>query len=140
MTKILFDANVLLDFFLERNKNQYEIESLFSLVDRGVITGFITTPTLQICAYYLTTSKGVDIAKTILEMIIMNFQLLEGDREMILKALKSVQTDIEDAIQHFIAVENGIDAIVTSDFYFIKLSSASLPVYRPSDLLRELHV
>lgn len=140
MVKILFDANVLLDFFLERNKRQDEINDLFSLVDQGVITGFITTPTVQICAYYLTISKGVDIAKAVLEMMIMNFQLLEGDRKTIIKALKSPHKDIEDAIQYFIALENEMDAIITSNLEFIKLSSPSLPVYSPSDLLRAFNV
>jgi predicted nucleic acid-binding protein len=140
MTKVLFDANVLLDFFLERNKKQGEINKIFSLVDQGSITGFITTPTLQICAYYLTISKGVGVAKAVLEMIIMNFQLLEGNRTTILHALNSPQKDIEDAIQYFIAVENEIDAIVTSDLDFIKLSSTSLLICSPSDLLQKLQI
>ena len=139
MNRILFDANVLLDFFLKRNKRQDEINTLFSLVDDGVIIGFVTTPTLQICAYYLTISKGVDTAKAVLEMIIVNFQLLEGNKKTITKALKSSQNDIEDAIQYFIALENGLDAIVTSDLDFIRLSSTSFPIYSPSDLLLALN-
>ena len=56
----------------------------------------------------------------------------------VLNALKSRQQDIEDVIHYFIAWENEIDAIVTLDKDFIKLSSPSLPLHNPADLLREL--
>jgi predicted nucleic acid-binding protein len=54
-----------------------------------------------------------------------------------LNALKSGQQDIEDAIPYFIALENKMDAIVTLDKEFIKLSSPYLPIYSPADLLRD---
>jgi putative PIN family toxin of toxin-antitoxin system len=138
MNKILFDANVLLDFFLERNPHPEKIEKLFSLIDNKTVEGFVTVSILQICAYYLTSAKGVEVAKEVLEMIILKFQLLEGNKKTVLNALKSEYRDIEDAIHYFIAVENEMNAIVTLDKDFLKLSSRYLPLYSPVDLLRVL--
>src|SRR5690554_957325 len=78
MSKILFDANVLLDFFLERNPQPEKIERLFTLIDNKTVEGYVTLSILQICAYYLTSAKGVGVTKEILEMVILKFQLLEG--------------------------------------------------------------
>ncbi|WP_162415917.1 type II toxin-antitoxin system VapC family toxin [Cyclobacterium roseum] len=138
MNKMLFDANVLLDFFLERNPHPEKIEKLFSLIDNKTVEGYVTVSILQICAYYLTSAKGVEVAKEVLEMIILKFQLLEGTKKTVLNALKSEHRDIEDAIHYFIAVEYEMNAIVTLDKNFIKLSSRYLPIYSPSDLLRVL--
>jgi predicted nucleic acid-binding protein len=138
MNRILFDANVLLDFFLERNSQPEKVEKLFSLVDDKTIEGYITLSILQICSYYLTSVKGVEVTKGILEMVILKFQLLEGSRKTVLNALKSDQHDIEDAIHYFIALEHEMDAIVTSDKEFLRLSSPYLPMYSPVDLLAEL--
>lgn len=135
---MLFDANVLLDFFLERNPHPEKIEKLFSLIDNKTVEGYVTVSILQICAYYLTSAKGVEVAKEVLEMIILKFQLLEGTKKTVLNALKSEHRDIEDAIHYFIAVEYEMNAIVTLDKNFIKLSSRYLPIYSPSDLLRVL--
>ncbi len=137
MSKILFDANVLLDFFLERSPQPVKIEKLFSLIDNKTVEGYVTLSILQICAFYLTSAKGVEVTKGILEMVILKFQLLAGNRKTVLNALKSDQQDIEDAIHYFIALENEMDAIVTLDKDFLKLSSPFLPLYSPIDLLRE---
>jgi len=138
MSIILFDANVLLDFFLERNPQPEKIERLFSLVDKRTVKGVVTISTIHICAYYLSPAKGIKVTKGVLEMIISKFQLLEGNKKTVLNALRSEHEDIEDAIQYFIALENEMDAIVTLDKAFIKLSSLNLPIYSPADLLREL--
>lgn len=138
MNKLLFDANVLLDFFLERNPQPEKIEKLFSLIDNKTVEGYVTVSILQICAYYLTSAKGVEVAKEVLEIIILKFQLLEGNKKTVLNALKSEYRDIEDAIHFFIAVENEMNAIVTLDKDFLKLSSRYLPIYSPADLLSKL--
>jgi len=139
MTKILFDTNVILDFFLDRNPNTEIIKNLFHSVDNNAITGCVTISSIQICAFYLLPAKGLEITKNILEMVILNFQILEGNRKTLLAAIKSDQADIEDAIHYFIALENEVDAIVTSDKGFIKLSSPSLRIYSPTDLIRNIH-
>jgi len=126
MSKILFDANVLLDFFLERNPQPEKIERLFTLIDNKTVEGYVTLSILQICAYYLTSAKGVGVTKGILEMVILKFQLLEGTSKIILNALKSEHPDIEDSIHYFIALENQMNTIVTLDKDFIKLSSPYL--------------
>jgi hypothetical protein len=51
-------------------------EKLFSLIDNKTVEGYVTLSTIQICAYYLTPAKGVEVTKGILEMVILKFQLL----------------------------------------------------------------
>ncbi|MFC4870658.1 type II toxin-antitoxin system VapC family toxin [Negadavirga shengliensis] len=124
-------------FFLSETPQPEKIERLFSLIDDKTVEGYVTLPILQICAYYLTSVNGVEVAKEILKMVVLKFQLLEGTAKTVLNALKSRQQDIEDAIHYFIALENEMDAIVTWDKEFIKLSSPYLPIYSPAYLLRD---
>lgn len=138
MNKILFDANILLDFFLQRSYQPKKIERLFGLVDDKMVQGYVTVSILQICAFYLTSAKGIVVTKGILEMVVLKFRLLEANKVTVLSALKSEQQDIEDAIHYFTALENGMNAIVTLDKDFIKLSSPHLPICSPGDLLRDL--
>lgn len=129
--KVYFDANVLLDFFLERGT--IGIMELFESIDQKKISGFVSISTIQICIYFFEKSKGLEVTKSILEMIILNFGFLEGNRETVIKAIKSDFGDLEDAIQYFTALENDMDLIVTSDNDFLRKSTLILPILSPHD-------
>lgn len=126
-----FDANVLLDFFLERGT--IGITELFESIGQKRISGFVSIATIQICICFLEESKGLEVAKSILEMIILNFGFLDGNRETVIKAIKSDFGNLEDAVQYFTALDNDMDVIVTSDNDFLKKSTPLLPILTPQD-------
>lgn len=129
--RVYFDSNVLLDFFFERGTTG--ITELFESIDQKKIIGFVSISSIQICIYFLEKSKGLEAAKAILEMIILNFELLEANKNTLIKAIKSDFGDLEDALQYFTAFENDISVIVTSDKGFLKKSSPILPIISPQE-------
>lgn len=132
--KVFFDANVLLDFFLVRSDQSNELTRIFQWVDEGKISGYWSISVIQICSFYICKAKGVAIGKELLELMLEKFALISGDRHTVTVALKSSQSDIEDAIHYFMALENGIDIILTSDQDFQKLSSNSLRILSIKEL------
>jgi predicted nucleic acid-binding protein len=133
--KVFFDANIILDFFLKRKGNLDYINQIFRFIDEGKIEPCLSISILQICAYYLERAHGTNLAKQILERILNNFIIITGDKLTVLHALKSDLADIEDAIHYFMALENKMDAILTSDLKFIKHSSPSMPILSAQDLV-----
>tara|TARA_R110002020_G_scaffold219268_2_gene427112 strand:+ start:175 stop:594 length:420 start_codon:yes stop_codon:yes gene_type:complete len=136
--KIFFDVNILLDFFLERSPKQELINSLFEKLDRNQIQGYVTISVIQTCAFYLQQAKDLPVCKDIIGVICEKFTLVEGNQNSILSAIQSSHTDIEDSIHYFICLDHQMDAIVTSDRDFLKLSKPFLPVITPEELIQNL--
>ncbi|MEB2779683.1 type II toxin-antitoxin system VapC family toxin [Algoriphagus persicinus] len=133
--KIFFDVNILLDFFLERSSKQELINSIFEKLDENQIQGYVSISIIKTCAYYLIEAKELTVSKEIIGVICEKFTLVEGDLNSILSAIQSTHTDIEDSIHYFICLDHHLDAILTSDKNFLKLSKSYLPVITPEELM-----
>ncbi|WP_339868157.1 PIN domain-containing protein [uncultured Algoriphagus sp.] len=133
--KIFFDVNVLLDISIKRTSDPEKFSVILNHLSTGKIQGFITTGVIQTCAYILL--KLLDYEKTaeILTNLIPNFDFLEGKKSHVQNALEMKFADIEDAILYQIALDHHMDAIVTSDKDFLKLSKPYLPVITPEELI-----
>jgi predicted nucleic acid-binding protein len=62
--------------------------------------------------------------------------LIEGKYEDVLSALNSSYSDIEDFIHYHTALRNQMDAILTSDKDFLKLSKPFIPVITPEEFAK----
>lgn len=136
--KIFFDVNVILDFFLERSPNQENINQIFEKLESGKIHGFITISVIQTCIYYLAQAKDFETTKDIARVCCRVFDFLDGDKMDVINALEMEHFDIEDSIHYSICKFHQIEAIVTSDRDFLKLSNTYLPVVSPEELVRML--
>lgn len=136
--KIFFDVNVLLDISIKRTSDPEKFSVILNHLSTGKIQGFITTGVVQTCAYILL--KLLDYEKTaeILTNLIPNFDFLEGKKSHVQNALEMKFADIEDAILYQIALDHHMDAIVTSDKDFLKLSKPYLQVITPEELINSL--
>jgi predicted nucleic acid-binding protein len=130
-SKVLIDVNVILDFFLKRNEKNKDLEILFDLLDNGKVEGYVTISIIQTCIYFLEKGLGFENTKRIVIVLLERFRLIEGNKKHIFQAIQSDSLDLEDAIHYYIAMDFGIDAIVTNDQNFLKLSSTILPVMSP---------
>ncbi|PZX57707.1 putative nucleic acid-binding protein [Algoriphagus ratkowskyi] len=136
--KIFFDVNVLLDITIKRNADPEKFSIILKHLSTGKIQGFITTGVVQTCAYIML--KFLDYEKTseILTNLIPNFDFLDGKKSDVQNALAMKFPDIEDAIFFQIAFDHNLDAIVTSDRDFLKLSKPYLQVITPEELMESL--
>jgi predicted nucleic acid-binding protein len=124
--KVFFDVNILLDFFLERSPRQELINTIFENLDKNQFQGYVSISVLQTCAYYLKQAKELSVCKEIIGVICEKFTLVDGDLNSVLSAVHSNHTDIEDSIHYFICLNHHMDAILTSDKDFLKLSKPYL--------------
>ncbi|MBY5950571.1 PIN domain-containing protein [Algoriphagus marincola] len=136
--KIFFDVNVVLDIAIKRTDKPEVFGKITRSLETGKITGFITTGLIQTASYFLLKYLDYEKTKEILKVIVPLFQFVEGDGNDVLNALRMNSKDIEDTIFYQIAFSNQIEAIVTSDRDFLKLSNTYLPVVSPEELVRML--
>ncbi|SFO63805.1 Predicted nucleic acid-binding protein, contains PIN domain [Algoriphagus ornithinivorans] len=136
--KIFFDVNVVLDIAIKRTKDPGIFNKLTFALESGKIKGYVTTGLIQTVSYFLLKYLDYNKTREILTIIVPMFHFLDGDEKDILNALRMDSKDIEDAIFYQISLSNQIDAIVTSDKDFLKLSNTYLPVLTPEELVRRL--
>ncbi|MDR7127790.1 putative nucleic acid-binding protein [Algoriphagus sp. 4150] len=136
--RIFFDVNVLLDITIKRTSDPEKFSVILNHLSTGKIQGFITTGVVQTCAYFLLKLLDYEKTEEILTNLIPNFDFLEGKKSHVENALRMKLTDIEDVIFYQIALDHHMDAIVTSDRDFLKLSKPYLQVITPEELIESL--
>ena len=139
MRNVLIDTDVILDFFFDREPFSNQAAQIFSLCEKGDITGYVT-PVICSNTYYLLRRtanhrKVIDKLSQLLSLL----GVLMMDKETILQALNSEFSDFEDALQYFAAIKKGdIETIITRNIKDYK--NSQIGVLTPADYLisREL--
>jgi predicted nucleic acid-binding protein len=135
MDHILFDTDVLLDFYFDRVPFSNHTARVLNLCKENLIQGF-TTPLIIANTYYLLrkTAKHefvIDKLNQLLNII----DIIEMNKNVVLKSLNSSFKDFEDALQNFSAVENGnIQVILTRNVKDFKRSE--LAILTPESYLK----
>jgi predicted nucleic acid-binding protein len=135
-SKILVDANVILDFTLKRD-NYALSRRLFNAILERELNAFITPSILHIVGYWLTKSYGAPKAKAILLELLSVVIVIDAPHEVMIAALNSRMTDIEDSLQYYTALHHKIDVFVSGDKGLKKAAIASLPVYSLNEIVDE---
>lgn len=136
MEKILFDTNVILDIALKRNPFFEHAASLFSLIDQGLIVGYITASTVTDIYYISKKEKGHDLALNFISNLIELVEVIGIDKEIISGAIKSQMKDFEDAVQAISATSIGIDIVITRNIE--DFAQSKLKVFSPLEFLQNL--
>lgn len=129
--KVLFDVNIILDAFLDRNSSSKEL--LLKAV-YGVFTPYITANMMTDLSYILK-KQGLE-PRLHLEKLSQLVEILAVTKEDCLHALALDMPDYEDALIVAVAKRHQIDLLVTRnepDF-----ANSQLIVYHPDDFLERL--
>jgi predicted nucleic acid-binding protein len=135
MKRVLFDTDVILDFFFDRQPFSEDAAKVLALCESRVIEGFIT-PVILSNVYYLLRQvdkhdKIIDKLRQLMEII----DVLVIDKNVIKEALGSDFKDFEDALQNFAAEKDGqIDVIITRNIKDFRKSN--LGVMDPKGYLK----
>lgn len=133
-SKILIDANILLDFTLKR-AGYLSARALFQLVVDRKVVAYITPSILHIAGYWLTKAYGAAKAKTILQKLLAVVQVIDCHHDTAVLALHSKMTDIEDALQYYTALSHRLDCLISCDKQLKKSAIDLLPVMTPAEWL-----
>ncbi len=134
--KLFVDSDIILDMLLQREPYFYFTSYLLSEANKHNIA--LTTSTLVMANinYILTRQIGKSQAKKSLTGLFETMDVLPFEADAFKSALNSQFNDVEDGIQHFIALNNNCDAIITRNIKDYKHSA--IPVLTAEELLRKI--
>lgn len=133
MDNIFLDSDVCLDVYLERRPFVKHATILFYHVEKQKFKAVVSTLSFNNIFYVLNKHKGSQAAMNDLKTLRLLVDAGKVDGTILDTSIASGWTDFEDAMQHFCAVEEGCEAIVTRNISDFKYST--LPVYTPAEFL-----
>lgn len=134
--KLFLDANVVLDLILKRQPFFDNIAKIITVAENKSHKLYVSSVTFVNVNYI--ACKYTDKKKVIesLKMLRILFDVLSVSEIEIDKALFSNFNDFEDAVQHYCAVKNNCDYIITRDLKDFK--NSEIPVMTPAEFLVSL--
>jgi predicted nucleic acid-binding protein len=131
--KIFLDTDVILDLVFERKPFFYNSQRIFSFIEKNFFIGFTSSLIIANCYYIISGNRDkITAAKTISKLRSILTILPFTDKE-IGEALNSGFKDFEDGVQYFIAVNNGLNVIITRNISDYK--NVDITVLTPNDFL-----
>ena len=137
--KVFLDANILLDFTLQR-AGYTEAKQLIQKGIDGDIQLTTTPAVLHITGYWLTKAYSSSTAKQLIIALLADVEIIDCDHATSVMAINSTIDDIEDALQYYTALKHNAIYFISSDKKLKKSSIPQLPVYTAKEFLNELNV
>lgn len=132
--RIYLDANILLDYVLDRPEKE-SAAKILRLINKGNIKAYISISIIHILSYVLSKTFSIDKTKEVIISIIHDIELIDMPKEIVLQSLNSKMNDIEDALQYHVALYNKIDFFISNDKKLKKEAISALPIYTPKELM-----
>ena len=138
-SKVFADANLLLDFTLQRD-NYLSARNVVQHGIDGAIQLYTTPSILHITAYWIGKAYGVAKAKELLLALLADVQIVDCDHATALMAINSSISDIEDALQYYTALKFGMEYFISADKKLKKAAIPQLPVFTAEEFLKEFPI
>lgn len=133
MERILIDSDVCLDSFTVRYPHSIYADKLLLSVEDGEVTGIMSAESFSNLYYVIRKLSSHENAIHLLNELRTIVTVGTLTPEVVESAMKSGWKDFEDALQHYCAINEGCEAIITRNGSEFKKSE--IPVYTPSEWL-----
>ena len=133
--RVLVDTDIILDVALARKPFVDTSRLVLALLENYVALGFVTSNEITNIYYVLRKAGGDQNARRFISEAIKYLTIISVEHNDVLNALGSKMNDFEDSVQHYAAVRNQCDCIVTRNISDYKESE--LAVYTPVDLISQ---
>lgn len=110
--KVYVDSDIILDVLIARNPHALNSAKVMSLCEMKKIQGYTSSISLLNVAYVLGKSK-LELVKEPIEMIKTLIKVLPTTGKDVDYALSSKFKDFEDAVQSSVAINKGLEYIIT---------------------------
>ena len=138
MKKLFIDTNIVIDLLSRREPFFEESANLFSLADKKIIELSISSLTIANTSYTLLRQMDSGKAKAVLRKLRLIVKILPLDDKIIGLALNDDSfSDFEDGLQHFTAIENSQDIIITRNLKDFK--NSKLPAMTANQFLETMN-
>lgn len=135
--KVFIDTNIMLDLLSEREPFYTSAAKIASLADTGKIELYVSALSFATSNYILSKfEKSIENVKNKLRMFKVISNVCAINETTLEKSLNSDFSDFEDALQHFSALENNYQLIITrnsKDF-----STSLIPIMTPDEFLKTI--
>ena len=131
--RILFDTNIILDLFLDREPFSQDAQTLISKVERGEVIGVLCATTVTTIHYILDRSLGKKKSIETIKILLKLFEVASVTRTVLEDALEVNDRDYEDSVLYKSAYHSGASIIVTRDRK--GFDKSDVPVMNPQELL-----
>lgn len=111
--RVLFDSDVLLDVFLQRQPFATESIKALDAAIRGEVHGYVSAHAVPTIAYFIAREGGQEKAKDVVRTFLGYVAVAPVTENTIKQALCSKIKDFEDAITHYAGLSERVSVIVT---------------------------
>lgn len=111
--KIFIDSDVILDVATDRSPFSEDSQASLSLIESGYAIGVISSNSITNIYYILRKISSRDKALFFIKTILKYISIIPVDHGNVLAALDSGFQDFEDGVQHYCALKNQCDMILT---------------------------
>jgi len=132
---VLFDINVLLDIFLERQGFYPASSASFGLAETGAVRGMISAAGFTALFYLLRRAIGREKAVKLLEKLKTVLKIAALNQKVIELSLVSDIKDFEDAVQYYSASAAGADFILTRNKKDYSKAPGGLNILTPEEFI-----
>jgi len=132
METVFIDTDIALDLLAKRDPYYLSAAKLFSQADLGKLGVCISSLSFSNLNYLLSRQYSSMESRRILNIFKVLVKVLAVDDKIIDLALNSKFRDLEDAIQYYTAIENGIKILLTrniKDYKESKIAVLSADAY-----------
>ncbi len=131
--RALVDTDIILDVALARTPFLESSKLVMAIFENYISIGHITSNEVTNIYYILRKVGGDKDARILISKLLQYLTVLSIDHSDIQNSLQSEFSDFEDGVQHFAALSNQCDCIVTRNVDDYRKSK--IPVYSPIEFL-----
>lgn len=134
--RVVVDTNVVLDLLLDRRPWSDAAAELFSLIERGILEGYLSATTVTTIHYLTRKAAGTERARREIGRLLALCPVAPVDHAVLESALRLEFNDYEDAVIHEAARQSGATAIVTRNTRDFR--GAELAVLTPAECVGQV--
>lgn len=113
MKKIVFDTNVILDVYLQREEHYLAAARCISHIEKRKAQGYIAAHAVTTIEYFISKNLSEKKTRSLIAELLNYFKIIEVNHQVLTKALTVDFSDYEDAVTYCAAREVQADAIIT---------------------------
>ena len=122
MKKLLIDLNIIIDFLNKRDDHEAALVVYDKCVKQEV-KGYVSSHEITTLSYFLGKKKYDRVKRNrIISNLLDNLSVLTANKEILRKSLISELEDYEDAVIDELALNAGIDYLITRNLKDFKKS------------------
>jgi len=132
--KVFIDTDIVLDVALAREPFFSASKRVLAMAENNIIIGNISSNCIANIYYILRKTGGDSNARKFISNLVKYIAVITIDHQNVLEALKSKFSDFEDALQHYSAIENQCEYIITRNIEDYK--NSRIKVVLPEEFIK----